>query len=157
MHVRSQFLNGYYFSLWNMYTVTYGGMLLWGTSLPKFIDMISVFCAAEGPICTEPPHSPPPCCLYVKTPFGLLSNPPATILLSPLSNLNCKSPFTTGNSSMEVMRSYERYKQPYMVACSYAPHIHPLDTNDFHCLILDRKRRPFGSLHVFVPLETCPA
>lgn len=52
---------------------------------------------------------------------------------------------------MEVMRSYERYKQPYMVACSYAPHLRPLDTNDFHCLILDRTRMQYAHLH-----QPCP-
>ena len=133
-----QFINGY-FSLWNTYTVTYGGILLWGTSLPKFIDMISVFCVAAGPICTVPLHLLPPRCLYVKTPSELLSNPQATILLLPLSNLNCKSPFTTGNSSTAIS-AYGRYKQSGMVACSYAPHLRPLNTNEIHCLILDCTR-----------------
>lgn len=108
----SQFINGY-FSLWNMYTATYGGMLLWGTSLPKFIDMISVLRVELGPSCIVPVHLEPAPCLYVKTPFGLWSSPPFTILELPSSNLNCKSPFTTGSSST-VIPFYRKCTPLYM-------------------------------------------
>ena len=93
-----RFLNGY-FILRNTYTAAYGGMLLWGTSLPKFIDMISVFAVALEPSPRDPTHLLPWWRLNVKTPFVLVSIPPFIILASPLTNLNCRSPFTTGNSS----------------------------------------------------------
>nr|DAV65275.1 MAG TPA: hypothetical protein [Caudoviricetes sp.] len=74
-------------------------MLLCGVSLPKFIDMISVFSVADEPGLIEPPHFDPWRGLYVKTPFCEVSIPQLTILKLPLSNLNWMSPFTFGNSS----------------------------------------------------------
>lgn len=101
MRMVRHFLNDY-FVLWNTYTTEYGGMLLCGVSLPKFIDMISVFSVVSEPNARAPPHLLPWRFLYVKTPFWLISTPQATILpapFTPFTNLNCMSPFTVGNSS----------------------------------------------------------